>query len=118
MHRPFVMSCTWGGGYYRSVCKMLWLDSVGNTPPPTPSLHPLCTLVLKQQTLNHKPYALNPKPSTLNPKPSTLHQVGKIMPAVQDVSQLLQEPERLRVSPGGGDLSDGSARICVGQSDA
>ena len=40
---------------------------------------------------------------------------GKKLPSEKDVSPLL---ENLRVSPGGGVLSDGSATICVGQSDA
>ena len=40
---------------------------------------------------------------------------GKKMPLKEDVTPLL---ENLRVSPGGGVLSDGSATICVGQSDA
>jgi hypothetical protein len=40
--------------------------------------------------------------------------LGKKMPSEDDVSQLF---ERLKVSPGAGHLSDGSATICVGQSD-
>ena len=40
--------------------------------------------------------------------------VGKKMPPEEDVSQLL---EKLRVSPGAGLASDGSASICIGQSD-
>ena len=42
-----------------------------------------------------------------------LDSLGRRMPSEEDVSQLL---ERLKVSPGGGHLSDGSASICVGQS--
>ena len=39
---------------------------------------------------------------------------GKKVSSTEDVSQLL---ERLKISPGGGHLSDGRASICVGQSD-
>ncbi|KAJ1467852.1 hypothetical protein T484DRAFT_1985531 [Baffinella frigidus] len=38
----------------------------------------------------------------------------KMLSAEEDVSQLL---EKLKVSPGGGDLSDGNAQLCIGQSD-
>jgi hypothetical protein len=40
--------------------------------------------------------------------------VGKIVPSEEGVSQLL---EKLKISPGAGLLSDGSASLCVGQSD-
>ena len=40
--------------------------------------------------------------------------VGKKMPPEEDVSELL---EKLRISPGAGLLSDGSASICVGKCD-
>ena len=40
--------------------------------------------------------------------------VGTKIPAEEDVSQLL---EKLKVSPGGGHLSDGSVSICLGPSD-
>ena len=40
--------------------------------------------------------------------------VGKKVSSEEDVSQLL---EKLKISPGGGHLSDGTATICVGQSD-
>jgi hypothetical protein len=40
--------------------------------------------------------------------------VGAKMSSVEDVSKLL---EKLKVSPGAGLLSDGSASICIGQSD-
>ena len=40
--------------------------------------------------------------------------VGKKVPSEEDVSQLL---EKLKVSPGGGHLSDGGSLICLGQSD-
>ena len=39
---------------------------------------------------------------------------GTQIPAEEDVSQLL---EKLKVSPGGGQLSDGPVSICLGQSD-
>ena len=38
---------------------------------------------------------------------------GKKMASQEDVSQIL---EKLKVSPGGGHLSDSDAIICVGQS--
>ena len=44
----------------------------------------------------------------------TLDTVGKKVPSVEDVSQIL---EQLKVSPGGGLLSDGSVSIFVGGSD-
>ena len=40
--------------------------------------------------------------------------LGRKVPTEEDVSQLF---EKLKVSPGAGYLSDGSATICVGQSD-
>ena len=43
-----------------------------------------------------------------------LRTTGKKMPSVEDMSQLFEKPS---VSPGGGHLSDGTASICVGQSD-
>jgi hypothetical protein len=43
-----------------------------------------------------------------------LDTAGKKVSSVEDVSQLL---EKLKVSPGGGLLSDGSVTICVGKSD-
>jgi len=43
----------------------------------------------------------------------SLDTVGTKMAPVEDVSQLL---EKLRVSPGGGHLSDGSLSFCIGQS--
>ena len=39
--------------------------------------------------------------------------VGKKMPLVEDVSQVF---EKLKVSPGGGSISDGTTTICLGQS--
>jgi hypothetical protein len=67
---PCIMAhrCTWGGGNFQILCKMLSLDTG-----------------------------------------------GKQMPLMEDVSQLL---EKLKISPGGGLLSDGSASICLGRSDA
>jgi hypothetical protein len=50
----------------------------------------------------------------LSCKMLSLDTVGMKMPSVEDVSQLL---EKLKVSPGVGLFSDGSASICVGQSD-
>jgi hypothetical protein len=44
----------------------------------------------------------------------SLDSVGSKVSSVEDVSQLL---EKLKISPGGGHLSDGSTSICVGQSD-
>jgi hypothetical protein len=44
----------------------------------------------------------------------SLDQVAQKVSSVEDVSQLL---EKLKISPGGGHLSDGSASICVGKSD-
>ena len=67
VHRPFVMSCTWGDGNFHLVCKRLSLNTS-----------------------------------------------GKRVSSVEDVSQLL---DKLKVSPGGGHLSDGCATLCVGQSD-
>jgi hypothetical protein len=67
VHRPFVVSCTWGSGKSEAFCKKL-----------------------------------------------ALGMVGVRMPSVENVSQLL---EQLKLSPGQGLLSDGSATICVGQSD-
>ena len=40
---------------------------------------------------------------------------GKKVSSEEDVSQLLAN---LKISPGGGHMSDGSSSICVGQSDA
>ena len=40
--------------------------------------------------------------------------LGKKVPSEEDVSQLL---EKLKVSPGGGHLSDGNSTVCLGQSD-
>ena len=45
----------------------------------------------------------------------SLDAAGTKMPSEEDVSQLF---EKLKISPGGGHLSDGSATICVGQSGA
>ena len=42
-----------------------------------------------------------------------LHTAGKKMPSVEDMSQLF---EKLKISPGGGHLSNGTSSICVGQS--
>ena len=47
-------------------------------------------------------------------KMCALHTTGKKMPSEEDVSQVF---EKLKISPGGGHLSDGTASICVGQSD-
>ena len=68
LHRPFVSSCTWGGGNFQAYCKMLSMDIAGTKRS-----------------------------------------------SVEDMSKLF---EKLKVSPGGGHLSDGSASICLGQSDA
>jgi hypothetical protein len=40
--------------------------------------------------------------------------LGKKVPSEKDVSQLLEE---LKLSPGGGHLSDGNSTVCLGQSD-
>ena len=45
----------------------------------------------------------------------SVERLGTKMPSAEDVSQLL---EKLKLSPGVGLTSDGSATICVGQSDA
>jgi hypothetical protein len=44
----------------------------------------------------------------------SMNQMGKKLPLEEDVSQLL---EKMRISPGAGLLSDGSASICVAPSD-
>mmetsp|Transcript_33389 Transcript_33389/g.76341 ORF Transcript_33389/g.76341 Transcript_33389/m.76341 type:complete len:475 (-) Transcript_33389:165-1589(-) len=66
VHRPFVASCTWGGGHFKIFCKRLSMDII-----------------------------------------------GKKVPSLEDVSQLL---EKLKVSPGGGHISDGRSSIFVGPS--
>jgi len=51
----------------------------------------------------------------LSCKAIPIQMVGKVKESEENVSQLF---EKLKVSPGGGHISDGFATICVGQSDA